>query len=326
MKISRAYPDIYAAAALGRIVTVTLNPVFDRSLVVPGFEKGGTFAVSDSSIVAAGKGVNVSRALKSCAVFSVATGLLPAGGKNAYLTRLDREGIANDFVHTGGNIRTNITILDHGCPGETHLREKGPRLPASALNRLGAKLSSITGAGSTVVFSGSLPAGLSSFSYASLVATVQEKGCRAFLDASGEPLQKALFSRPFFVAPNIDEVYDALGYRPDRNSDLARAIGELHGFGVRYVMITRGKEGIVLSDGRNTVCAKVEVENPVNAVGSGDAALAGSIIGLLGGLDLETTAGLACAFGAANTLSSGAGMLLQSDIGKLSSEVELFPL
>jgi 1-phosphofructokinase family hexose kinase len=326
MKITRTYADIYAAAALHSIITVTLNPVFDRSLVVPGFERGGTFAVSDSSTVAAGKGVNVSRALRSCAVSSVASGLLPKEGRDAYLARLAHEGITNDFVSTGGNIRTNVTILDPGRPGETHLREKGPRLPVSALYRLEKKLSAIAGAGSIVVFSGSLAAGLPFSSYSALVDNVQKAGCHAYLDVSGIPLKKALVSRPFFVAPNLDEVRDALGFRPVRNPDLIRAVGEMHRFGVQYVMITRGKEGIVLSDGRKTICARVQVANPVNTVGSGDAALAGSIIGMLGGLDLETTAGLACVFGAANTLISGAGTLLQSDIERLSSKVELLPL
>jgi tagatose 6-phosphate kinase len=330
MKVAHAsvYESAFAAAAQRSIITVTLNPVFDRSLVVFGFERGGTFVVSDSSTVAAGKGVNVSRVLRSCAVSSVASGLLPAGGRDLYLAHLDQEGIANDFVQTGGTIRTNVTILDPWQPGEseTHLREKGPVLPVSALNRLEKKLSTITKAGSIVIFSGSLAAGLPSSCYATLVDKVQKAGCLAYLDTSGDPLKQALVSRPFFVAPNLDEVRDALGYRPVQNRDLVRAVGEMHRYGIQYVMITRGKEGLVLSDGLKTVCASVKVENPVNAVGSGDSAIAGGIIGVLGGLGLETTARLACAFGAANTLVSGAGVLRRSDIEWLSRDVELLPL
>ncbi len=48
-----------------RIITVTLCPNFDRTLWLKNFKAGGTFLADDSKTIAAGKGVNVSRALRN---------------------------------------------------------------------------------------------------------------------------------------------------------------------------------------------------------------------------------------------------------------------
>jgi len=58
------------------IVTVTMNPVLDRTLNVKNFRAGGTFQVDRSESFAGGKGVNVSRALRAFGIDSTATGML----------------------------------------------------------------------------------------------------------------------------------------------------------------------------------------------------------------------------------------------------------
>jgi 1-phosphofructokinase family hexose kinase len=317
---------IPGSAITGRIVTVTLNPVFDRSLFVPDFAMGGTFIVENSATLACGKGVNVSRALKNVAVESTASGILPRVGMEVYLELLDKEDIAHDFLVTEGVIRTNVTIVHGNREAETHLRERGPKVPRSALQSLKEKLRTLAEGDTVFVFSGSLPEGFRSSAYRELIDAVGRCGCRSFLDTSGDALKEALSSRPYLIAPNLGEVRDALGYIPDCNREIRPACSEFHDMGIEHVMITRGRDGVVLSNREETVCAGVEVKDPVNAVGSGDAALAGSILGILGGSDIETVARLACAFGAANTLVSGAGLFRTRDLQTLFGKARALPL
>ena len=112
-------------------------------------------------------------------------------------------------------------------------------------------------------------------------------------------------------------------FRSRSDGDVARAVACYHDAGVETVMISLGKDGIVFSRGERAVHARVAVDEPVNSVGSGDAALAGAVAGLLIGFPDEGIAGLACATGAANTLLSGACVFRLEDVEKLLSGVEL---
>jgi fructose-1-phosphate kinase PfkB-like protein len=173
------------------------------------------------------------------------------------------------------------------------------------------------------VFSGSLPEGFSPDTYARLIEGVKRAGALAFLDASGEPLRRGLTSQPFFIKPNRHEVLEALGFLPRTERDYRRAITAFHAMGIPLVMITLGEEGLVLSDGRDLVHGVVQVRHPLNSVGSGDAAVAGGVLGHIDDLSLEERARLACAMGGANTISPGGGMLEKDCVLELSRGARL---
>jgi 1-phosphofructokinase family hexose kinase len=308
-----------------RIITVTLCPVFDKTVWIKNFKAGDTFLLDDSKIIAAGKGVNVSRALRAFDISSIATGMLPDIGAPEYIRLLEEEDISHDFLFTSGSIRTNTTIIG-GKGSETHLRERGSRIPASAFVSFKKKILNLIKKDTVFVFSGRLAEGLADKSYFDLISTVKEQGCLVFLDVSGAALKRALKAKPYFIKPNLREVQDALGYFPATIRDLLRAINYFHNLGIEHVVISRGKDGVLYSEGREIVSAKCVISNPVNSVGSGDAAVAGCVIGILSGIDNRKIAKLAAAFGGANTLLSGAGRLHPQDVMQLYKNVEMSPV
>jgi tagatose 6-phosphate kinase len=330
--------------AATRVVTVTLNPAVDRTLWVPGFEAGKTFSVERSETVAGGKGVNVSRALKRLGIDSTATGIIGRDGSAPYLGSLDAEGLSHDFVFVDGTLRTNVTVLACGgaCGGEvnpegrsdeTHLREKGPAVAEAALAELEEKLKALIQDSCLVVFSGSLPLGLPDDSYGRLVELAKSRGARSALDSSGAPLRLGLKTGPFLIKPNAREVEESLGFLPKGEAGLLEAIRRYKAEGIEAVMISLGKEGLVYSRPQSpggggdfrvsAVRARLSVEHPLNAVGSGDAALAGALAGILSGFCDKDTARLACAAGAANTLVSGACIFRSEDVERLFGMTEV---
>jgi 1-phosphofructokinase len=309
-----------------RIVTVTLNPVFDKSLLIPDFRPGGTFIAEESLTIAAGKGVNVSRVLKNVSIDSIVSGVLPREGKDIYHKLLESDGFTHDFISTEGVIRTNVTIVSRAHAGETHLRERGPTVRRSALDLLKKKLMTLIEDETVFVFSGSIPEGLPSSSYGDLIDVVKRYGCSVFLDTSKNALRNALSSGPLFIKPNLKEVQDALGYLPGNREELKKACTDFHALGIENVMITMGKDGVVFSRKDEIILARVEISAPVNSVGSGDAAVAGSVIGILKGFDTKSIARLACAFGGANTLVSGAGMFRYKDVERLYGRIKVLSL
>ena len=93
--------------------------------------------------------------------------------------------------------------------------------------------------------------------------------------------------------------------------------------GIKNVMITFGKNGLIYSRGDEIVHAHAAVPNPVNTVGSGDAALAGGIIGIINEFSTADTARIACALGSANTQISGACVFDTEEMEKFYTEVEI---
>jgi fructose-1-phosphate kinase PfkB-like protein len=338
------------------VITVTLNPSIDRTLWIRNFRAGSTFVADRSEDYAGGKGVNTSRALLRMGVASTATGILGKRGSRFYLDILDQEGIDHRFLSCEGRVRTNVTVLSGRGGPETHIRDRGPVLPRERaetllkrledtllaalependsparrsreeLRRTGAERAPGTGVQERrliVVFSGSLPEGLSPDTYARLIRGVKTAGAHTYLDTSGEPLRLGLESQPFFIKPNRYEVQEALGFLPRTEKDYLRAVETFHGMNIPLVMISRGEEGLILSDGRDLISAAVSIDHPLNSVGSGDAAVAGGVLGFLEDLSLEQRARLACAMGGANTLSPGGGVLEKNRVLELSRKTRV---
>ena len=86
-------------------------------------------------------------------------------------------------------------------------------------------------------------------------------------------------------------------------ADLRAAAGRLHQRGVRHVGIGLGRRGMFVSDGKNAGIVPALPAAVVDVTGAGDAAVAGTLYGLLRGDDLATAAGYGQA-AAALTLAS----------------------
>jgi len=334
-------------AAGYKLITVTLNPVLDKTLWVHAFRAGKTFLADRSETYAGGKGVNVSRALQKFGIHSTATGIIGKNGKLMYLGLLDADTIQHDFLITDGNIRTNITVVTDQEKKETHIREKGSRLSNCVRAALEEKLQvlaceALTNKGGTpdrdsgsvipptsfpagvfFIFSGSIPAGFPQAVYRDLIQTVKKYGCSAFLDTSGASLREGLKAKPLFIKPNVHEVEEACGFFPSSTRDFITAVDLFHRRGIKNVMISRGKDGLLFSRGNGIISACLKVPSPENTVGSGDAAIAGGVIGTLNNLDTEQIARLASAMGGANTLVSGACRFRVRDVEVFYDKVKI---
>ena len=306
------------------IFTVTLNPVIDKTILVPGFKAGKTLLIEDTKNTAAGKGINISRALQKLYVPSIATGILPQTGADYFNMLLKKDNLSGDFLLTKGILRNNITIVSDRVKRETHLRERGSIHEPDILKRFKEKLIDLVagtsgGKKSVVIFSGSVPAGMPHNSYRYLIDSVKKSTDLIFLDSSGAPLKEGVKSQPYGIKPNIYEAREILQDGPGAESMAER----FYRMGINHVFLSMGEKGIIYFNGNELVKARVKVKNPVNSVGSGDASLAGGIAAILSNLGAEETAALSCAAGAANTTTPGAGNFSAEDLIYLYKRVKL---
>jgi 1-phosphofructokinase family hexose kinase len=308
------------------IVTLTLNPTIDQTLVLDRFVAGDTLRVKSSRFDPGGKGVNVSRVVNELGGESVAMGFAP-GGLGRYIEQtLKAQGVECDFVHTKGEARTNITIVDQSRHIHTILSDPGPQTDARFVGQLLTKLRKRLRANDWLVVAGSIPPPLSPDIYAEIITMARENWVHTVLDADGPALVAGVAARPEMVKGNRRELERLLDrHLGDEESTLEAAL-TLKEMTIRRAVVTRGREGAVAvcDDGSwRSVAPRVRA---VSAVGSGDAFLAGVVLSLSGGATMEAALRLGVAAGTACVLTPGTELCHRREVDILQPRVKVQPI
>ena len=146
------------------------------------------------------------------------------------------------------------------------------------------------------------------------------------LDTEGEPLTAGLRAGPAAVTPNASEAEGAVGHEFNDRDDLLAGLRELVELGAGEALVTK-EEGCVASllDGSERKVYEVTAPalEPIAAVGSGDAFLAGFTAARFDGRPPDECARFAVACGAESTQHFGAGTIDPDEVDRLASQVEV---
>lgn len=306
-----------------KVVTVTLNPAVDKTLLIPNFRPERVVRVSEVFIYPSGKGVNVARVLIRLGVPTICLGFI-GGYTGAFLADgLSRENIEHDFTTVGDETRINLTIRDPKTGLEVHLVEPGSRISEEDWHRFVETYERHLKEASWVALCGSLPPGAPSDSYAQLIQLAHKHGVPCALDTSGDALRKGVEAVPEVIKPNRQELADLIGEQVDSDKKLLVPICRLHQLGIKTIVVSLGKDGAVGSDGQNLLKATPPPVQVVNTIGSGDALLAGLIFALVKGLPFNEALKFAIATGTANTLVDGPGYIDIKTLHEIFGEVKV---
>ncbi len=280
------------------IYTLTLNPAVDCFLNVENFVNNAVNRASNESICFGGKGINVSRVLRSLGCDSVALGFVGGFTGIAIEDFLIKSGINCDFVHLqSGNSRINVKI------NSTDINAAGPDISASDLDALYQKLNKLK-FGDILVLSGSVPKTTPQSIYKDIMSLLFEKGVLFAVDAEGELLTETLKYKPFLIKPNHHELGAIFNTKINTYDNAFVFAKKLQTMGAQNIMISMGGLGAVLLDkhGLTHSCAAPKGD-VVSAVGSGDSAVAAFLWAQQNGKDYQSclkyavAAGSATAFG-----------------------------
>jgi 1-phosphofructokinase family hexose kinase len=312
------------------IITVTLNAAIDKSLTVPNFRLGRRHRTVDSHTMAGGKGVNIARTLKTLGQPVIATGLAGGSTGTHLVEQLTEESILNDFVRIREESRTNTSVLDPTNGEQTEVNERGPSVSAKEVELFRDKLLYLARGAAIVVFAGSLPRGVGADLYGSLIRDLQKLGVVTMIDTDGDPLRQAVRAEPDVVSPNVLEAEELVGHEfSDEDEDRSIAVREMVALGAREAIMTvpDGCFASVLVDGATRLHrARIEPREPVAAVGSGDAFLAGYVAARYGGSPPEDCLRYGVACGAESTKHLGAGLVDPKEVERMLAEVEVRPV
>jgi len=291
------------------IYTVTLNPAVDKELVVPEIVFDSVLRAGVTRVDFGGKGFNVSRMLQSLGAASTALGF--AGGKSGDLLRegLSALGIGTDFITVSGETRTNVSIVTEPATQYVKVNEPGPTISPEELADLRRKVRALAQAGDWWVLAGSLPPGAPPAIYAHLTADIQAAGGRVLLDTSGEALGLGCGARPFLAKPNDVEAHQLTGLPVSNALEIAAAAQAVQASGVGNVVVSLGKAGALLVDGRAVWRAASPAIQERNPIGAGDSMVGGLVYALSQGCSVAEALrwGIACGAATASLPGTAVG-------------------
>jgi 1-phosphofructokinase family hexose kinase len=311
------------------ILTVTLNAAIDRTVAVPNFRLAQRHRAVEAQTVAGGKGVNVARALKLLVRPVIATGLAGGPTGTRILERLAEESILNDFTRIEGESRTNLAVVDPTSGEQTEINERGPRVTPEEVDRFVEKLLYLAQGATICVLAGSTPPGSDPEVYGRLITELKTLGVIAVLDTDGEPMRAGLRAEPAVVAPNVREAEEVVGHEFNDADDRALGLSGLIEMGAGEAIITN-PAGCVAIAGQGADRRRYEVEieqlEPIAAVGSGDAFLAGYVAARYEGRSPRECLAYGVACGAQSTQHFGAGSIDPAEVDRLLERVNVHEL
>jgi 1-phosphofructokinase family hexose kinase len=311
------------------IVCAAASPSIDKLFVVQELAPGCVHRPAEFLQVAGGKALNVARAVAALGGEALIVALVGGHAGRWVVDALHGERLPARFAWTEPETRASLSVADRATASLTEFYEAGGGVDAAGW---GAFVEEVTGAlegASWLAVSGSLPLGAPPAAYAEMVGDTAERGVSSALDARGVALEAGLAGGPELVKINDGEAAEVLGFDVSSAAaalEAARSLRARAGGEGKAAVVTRGVEGAVMiaPDGSEWE-GRLGVRGPY-PVGSGDAFLAGLLVGLEAASPWPDALALALAAATANAEQAGAGRLERDRPEQLVSRAEVWPL
>lgn len=288
---------------MSKILTVTANPAIDRVYFLKDFHIGQVHRPIKAVYTAGGKGLNVSRVCKTLDQAVLATGFLGGYTGDFIRSEVKKMGIEERFTPIAGETRLCLNLSDQqGISSE--ILESGPVISPEESEDFFDTFQTAISEADIVTVSGSLPQGLDSHFYITLLDIAKKHHKKVIFDVSGQTLQDIIANKPFLVKPNKEEFLKLTGWDtfvPDK------ALLFLKNSGVEIPFISLGKDGAVALIEETIYTFIVPAIHAVNTVGSGDSTIAGIATGINRGMSIYDAIRLGMAAGITNALFERTG-------------------
>lgn len=187
------------------VYTLTLNPVIDVHFALEGIVPGAENYTKIRKKIAAGKGVNISRAFKRHGVSAPAFVLLGDSDAELYMKMLASDGIEAEAKLVHGQVREYVSLNDMVNNTETRICFKAFSAASSDAIELGSMLLHRLQPGDVVCISGGLPEGVSPADVVKLSNMFRENGALTVIDCAAMDAASLKAARPWLIKPNLSE-------------------------------------------------------------------------------------------------------------------------
>ena len=301
------------------IYTVTLNPSIDYVIKVDKLTTGNINRVNEEHVYPGGKGINVTRILKSLDNDNIALGFVSGFTGDYIINSLQELNLKSDFIKVKqGFTRINVKVKSEE---ETEINGQGPKISEEELNQFYKVIDKLVD-GDILILSGSIPSCLDERLYESIMKKVEDRDIKVIVDATKNLLLNVLKYKPFLIKPNNHELAEMFNVELNSTEDVVFYARKLKEMGAQNVLIYMGKDGALLVTENDEVFASsVAKGEVVNSVGAGDSMVAGFIAGYLKSNSYEEALRLGAASGGATAFSSD--LATREFIDKLVDEIKI---
>lgn len=287
------------------IITVTLNPALDKTLVLSEFHPGMVNRVKSIRRDAGGKGLLVSKTIGALGGDSVAIAIVGGATGQFIRSQLDDLGIDHDLVEVNAETRTNLKIIDNAQKTYTEINEPGAAVHTMVVDEVVYALESRVARGDRVVLAGSLPEGCRAGIYADIIDRCRQAGAETYLDCDGEALRLGVEARPHLIKPNKFELAELCGCDPEDDIACLQEARRLVRGGVGSVLLSLSSYGAIYV-GENFCLRAQGLKVPVvGRSGAGDAMTAALVLGEETGLPPAERLRFAIASASAKIMMAG---------------------
>jgi 6-phosphofructokinase 2 len=288
------------------ILTVTLNPAIDRTILVDKLVFEDRSYIRSSTDSPGGRGINASRVL-SAGFGAPTVAILPAGGESGQrmsTMMLHDIGSPVEVIRIRSETRTNLTISDK--QGLTiKLNETGGPIESFELKQIQESIESRLSQTEWLMLCGSLPPEVPTNFYAQLIEIARQKGVKTFLDTDDTPLLRGMEAKPTVVKPNQHEAERLLGKALLSRARCGEAAKQMQAMGAEVVLLSLGSRGMVACRSGELVEVTPPVVDAISPIGAGDAASAAYVWAQTNGLTFIESVKWAVSCGTATSILPG---------------------
>lgn len=260
------------------ILCVSLNPCLEVNIEVDSLSVGKINKVIGKRTYLTGKTLNVAIGLARLGCGAFATGVMYEDNGRLFEQELHKEGVTYKFVWNKGRVKETYKFIDRRSM-LTEVVDEATAISAENRENLVNLVGDLSPKCNAVVISDSVSSGFSDDYIMEVLNSVPE-GKLKIVDADGVKLLNALKCGVDLVKPNLEELQRTLNVKITDKDSLVKACEKLVSMGAKCVMVSLGKRGAVICDGKESFyCVSMNVAMNSTA-GAGDAMVSAATMAL----------------------------------------------
>ncbi|HGS4639989.1 TPA: 1-phosphofructokinase [Vibrio cholerae] len=308
-----------------KVVTITLNPALDLTGSVNQLNVGSVSLVGQSSLHAAGKGVNVAKVLSELGAQVTVTGFLGRNNQELFCQLFEQLGVQDAFIRIAGATRINVKLVEqNGAVSDINF--PGIQVTEADIEAFEATLQRLAQDHDYFVLAGSLPQGISPQRSAGWIAQLRSMNKKVLFDSSRDALLAGLDAKPWLIKPNDEELSQWCGRELTTLTDCQQASAELAQKQIENIVISMGAEGVMWLHENQWLHAKPPKMPVVSTVGAGDTLVAGLCWGHMQRMEKESLLRFATALSALAVTQVGVGLGDREQLNTLQQQIQVSAL
>lgn len=301
------------------ILTICPNPSIDCTIELDNLNVGMLNRIDSKVETYSGKALNVAVGISRLNEKCTATGFMFDDHAKLFEQSLDKNGVNHKFIYNKGRARVNYKIIDKKSM-LTEINDRGETVSRARQLELIELVKELSKDCQVVVMSGSLPKGVSPEFYREVLSVIPPH-VKKIVDAEKDNMIEALKTSLFMVKPNLRELEEFSGQTVRTKADMIKCAKLYIDRGVKYVLISLGADGALLTDGEESYYCKSANVAVNSTVGAGDCMVSAVCAGIINNQSIPEILRSSVAAGTASITTSGTNLFYKDKYDEIYSKI-----